>query len=110
MFDVVLLLHQLKEGHASVLDEHRVRFLHIFAIMDVNVELLGLRATRKDLVTLLIPSGISSINFWSTHPSDETVAHVLRHRFILLKFLQENVLVKFENLSHIGEENVLFAH
>lgn len=107
VLDVVSLLNQLEELHSTVLDEHGVGFLHVFTIVDVDVELLGLSGRLQRLFIRIV--GRRQDDKLETYPSDKAMADIFRHGFVLLELLEEDILVEFKNLFHVGEEHFLFA-
>ncbi len=114
VLDAELFLHHLEEGHAAELHQHRVRLLHVLAVVDVDVELLRL---DKSSMPVKFPffcvrfgrRSIEDIDRWWTYPSDEAVADVFGHDLVLLQLLEEDVLVELEDVGHVGEDGVLLA-
>ena len=52
VLNVVALLDQFEKLHSAMLDEDGIGFLHVFAIVHVDIELLGLQRNgeRKKLL------------------------------------------------------------
>ena len=82
VLQIVLALQGLEEG-AAVRHQQRGGVRLVGAVLDVGVE--------------------------AGRPSHEAMAHVFRHRLVLFQLLQENVLVKAQNLLQVAEDDGLLA-
>jgi hypothetical protein len=63
----------------------------------------------KELGRVRLVGAVLHIAVEPLSPGDETVAHVFRHRFVLLQLLEEDGFVKGKNFFDVSEDDVFFA-